>query len=59
VPTTGNPVGMRPYSAHAVRVADAKEIQDVASFMCVSFDEARDIWEQVIAVYGPVRSERK
>lgn len=45
MPLTGNPVGDRPYPPHALRVADAKQIQEFAERACLSFEDALLVWE--------------
>ena len=52
-------MGARPYPAHAARVNDAKEIQELATVCDLTFEEAIVVWGAGQRVYGPVRSERK
>jgi hypothetical protein len=55
VPRTGNPVGARPYPAHAARVNDANEIQELATVLDLTYEEAIVIWKGAFRVYGPER----
>ena len=48
-------MGMRPFPAHAARVKDANDIQELATACGLTFEEATVVWGGCQRVYGPER----
>ena len=50
-------MGMRPFPAHAVRVNDAKQIQQLSETTPLSFEEAAEAYFAYMVANGPKGSE--